>query len=262
MIELKINGSAPKVTLVGAGPGALDLITLRGINAIKSAQVILYDALVDKRMLDHAPKAKKVFVGKRKGYKRFSQEELNELIVHYAVNYGNVVRLKGGDSFVFGRGTEEMTYAAAFGIETEVVPGLSSVTSVPASAGVPVTHRNVARSFWALTGTSSNGVINQDLSLAAKSTATIVVLMGMSKLNEIVSIFSTNGKSNTPVSVIQNGTTEREKIGVGTVSTITEVVKRKKLSSPAIIIIGEVVKESLQFAEFFQKALPQSKKAS
>jgi len=262
MIERKINVAAPKITLVGAGPGALDLITLRGINALKNAQVILYDALVDKKMLEHAPKAKKVFVGKRKGYKRFSQVELNELIVHFAMNYGNVVRLKGGDSFVFGRGTEELTYAAAFGIETEVVPGLSSVTAVPASAGVPVTHRNVARSFWALTGTSSNGVLNQDLTLAAQSSATVVVLMGMSKLDQIVAIFLANEKANTPVSIIQNGTTAHEKIGVGTVQTIKEVVKRQELSSPAIIVIGEVIKESLQFAEFFQQTVPQSKKAS
>lgn len=262
MIQRKFNATPPKVTLVGAGPGAIDLITLRGVNALNEARVVLYDALVDKKMLEYAPNAKKVFVGKRKGYKRFSQDELNELIVHFALNYGNVVRLKGGDSFVFGRGTEEITYAASFGVETEVVPGLTSAIAAPASAGIPVTHRNVARSFWALTGTSSNGVLNQDLTLAAKSTATVVVLMGMSKLDEIVAIFSANGKANTPVSIIQNGTTENEKIGLGTIDSISEVVKREQLSSPAIIVIGEVVKQSLRFAEYFQETIPQSKKAS
>ncbi len=260
MIAKKISAKTPKLTLVGAGPGALDLITMRGVNALSQANVVLYDALVDKRMLFHAPNAKKVFVGKRKGYKRYSQDELNEMIVHFGLNYGNVVRLKGGDPFVFGRGMEEVEYAETFGLETEVVPGITSATSVPASAGVSVTHRNVSRSFWVITGTSSQGVFNEDLKLAAKSSATVVVLMGMAQLQRIVQIFSTEGKQDLPISIIQNGTTYKEKIGVGTISTIDEVVEREELSSPAIIIIGEVVRHGTRFKEFFNQEITQVSK--
>ena len=162
------------------------------------------------------------------------------------------MRLKGGDSFVFGRGTEEIQYAETFGIETEVVPGITSAIAAPAAAGIPMTHRNVSRSFWVITGTNSQNVINQDIHLAAQSSATVVILMGMSKLDQIVETFLKNGKENTPVSIIQNGTTRKEKIGVGTIKSIQEEVANKQLSSPAIIVIGEVVKESGRFSSFFE----------
>lgn len=243
----------PQVTLVGAGPGDPDLITVKGVKALAKADVVMYDALANDDLLSYAPNAKKVFVGKRQGYKRYSQERINELIVENAFNYGHVVRLKGGDPFVFGRGSEEIRYVDSFGIPIEVVSGISSSVAVPAKLGIPVTQRNVSRSFWVLTGTDSKNELAKDVALAAKSSATVVILMGMSKLSKIVNLFQEEGKGETPIAIIQNGTLPNEKLGVGTVNTIEEQVALKKLSSPAIIIIGEVVKESHRLRSFYEE---------
>jgi len=241
-----------KVTLIGAGPGDPDLITVKGVKALQSAKVILYDALINRELLKYAPTAKKIFVGKRKGMHSFSQDEINELIVKNTFEYGNVVRLKGGDPFIFGRGSEEVEFIESFGIETEVISGISSSMAVPASQGISLTKRGVAESFWVLTGTTSERKLSADVFLAAQSTATVVILMGMSKLNEIVSIFKRFNKSELPVAIIQNGTTKNEQLGFGTISTIEEVVVEKQLASPAIIVIGEVVKESSKLRAFYE----------
>lgn len=251
----------PKLSLVGAGPGDPDLITVKGAKTLAKADVVMYDALANDDLLKYAPNAKKIFVGKRKGYKRYSQERINELIVENAFNYGHVVRLKGGDSFVFGRGSEEIEYADSFGISIDVVSGISSSVAVPAKFGIAVTQRNVARSFWVLTGTDSERKLAKDVQLAAQSSATIVILMGMSKLSEIVQLFQQEGKGETPVAIIQNGTLPNEKLGIGVINTIEEQVQLKGLSSPAIIIIGEVVKESHQLRSFYEElSLDQSYK--
>ena len=242
-----------KVTLLGAGPGDLDLITVKGVKALQNAKVVLYDALINRELLKYAPDAELVFVGKRKGYHRYSQDEINELIVKNAFQYGNVVRLKGGDPFIFGRGTEEIDYIASFGIETEVISGISSSMAVPASQGISLTKRGVSESFWVITGTTSERKLSNDVYLAAQSTATIVILMGMSKLPEIVSIFKKFNKNSVPTAIIQNGTTKNEKLGLGTIDTIEEVVAEKQLSSPAIIVIGEVVKESNKLKAFYEE---------
>lgn len=242
-----------KVTLIGAGPGDPDLITVKGVKALQSAKVILYDALINRELLEYAPSAKKIFVGKRKGMHSFSQDEINELIVKNTFEYGNAVRLKGGDPFIFGRGSEEIDYIESFGIETEVISGISSSMAVPASQGISLTKRGVAESFWVITGTTSERKLSTDVYLAAQSTATVVILMGMSKLNEIVSIFKKFNKSEIPTAIIQNGTTVSEKIGLGTINSIEEVVLHKQLSSPAIIVIGEVVKESSKLRSFYEE---------
>ena len=202
--------------------------------------------------MEYAPNAEKIFVGKRKGYHKYSQDEINELIVKSAYEFGDAVRLKGGDPFIFGRGTEEIDYIESFGIETEVISGISSSMAVPASQGISLTKRGVSESFWVITGTTSERKLSKDVYLAAQSTATIVILMGMSKLNEIVSVFKKYNKSDVPAAIIQNGTTESEKLGFGTINTIEEVVKQKELSSPAIIVIGEVVKESAKLRSFYE----------
>ncbi len=234
----------PKLTVVGAGPGDEDLITLKAIKAIESADVILYDALINESLLKYASDdAELIFVGKRKGCYAFQQEQINELIVSKAKEKGHVVRLKGGDPFIFGRGAEEIDYVRAFGLETFVVPGISSSVAVPAYQGIPLTKRGASESFWVITGTTKKHQISGDVALAAKSTATVVILMGMSKLDEIVKIFSEENKQETPIAIIQNGTRSDEKVGIGTISTIQNIVAEKELSSPAIIIIGDVVKE-------------------
>ncbi|SFU50126.1 uroporphyrin-III C-methyltransferase [Pustulibacterium marinum] len=238
----------PKLTVVGAGPGDADLITLKAIKALQNADVVLYDALVNSELLMYASQAEQIFVGKRKGCYSYQQEQINELIVQRAQTKGHVVRLKGGDPFIFGRGAEEMEYAAQYGIETAMVPGISSSLAVPAYQNVPLTKRGSSESFWVITGTTKSHKISNDVALAAKSTATVVILMGMSKLPQIVSLFKAEGKHELPVAIIQNGTTPEEKIGVGTVDTIETVVAENGLSNPAIIVLGEVVRhrETLQ----------------
>ncbi len=230
-----------KLTVVGAGPGDVELITLKGVKALQAADVVLYDALVDTRLLEFAPEAEHIFVGKRKGCYRFQQEQINELIVQRGGLGCHVVRLKGGDPFVFGRGAEEMEYAAHYGMEVAVVPGISSAIAVPASQNVPVTKRGAAESFWVITGTTREHKLSEDVALAAKSSATIVILMGMAKLPEIMALFQGEHKSQLPVAVIQEGTTKNEKTVIGTVSTIETKVLEERLSNPAIIVIGEVV---------------------
>ena len=164
-----------------------------------------------------------------------------------------MVRLKGGDPFVFGRGAEEIDYVKQFGLETFVVPGISSSIAVPAYQGIPLTKRGAAESFWVITGTTKEHQLSVDVAIAAKSSATIVILMGMGKLKEIVRIFSEENKQELPIAIIQEGTTENEKSGFGTISTICEIVKEKQLSNPAIIIIGEVVKERVQLTSIVKE---------
>jgi uroporphyrin-III C-methyltransferase len=238
---MRIN--TPKLTLVGAGPGDVDLITVKAIRVLKTADVVLYDALVNEELLEYInADAEIIFVGKRRGCYRYQQEQINELIVALANSKGHVVRLKGGDPFIFGRGAEEMEYAASFGIETAFVPGISSSLAVPAYQNIPLTKRGSSESFWIITGTTKDHKISSDVALAAKSNATVVVLMGMSKLPEIIALFQRENKHNLPVSIIQNGTRANEKVGIGTVDTILEIVKEKALSNPSIIVLGEVVK--------------------
>lgn len=242
---------SPKFTLIGAGPGDPDLITVKGVKALAAADVVLYDALLDKKLLEYAPHAKKIFVGKRKGIKAYSQEEIHELIVKHAFADGHVVRLKGGDPFVFGRGSEEIDYAASFGIEIEFVPGITSSTAVPSSLGIAVTQRHVAESFWVITGTTSERRLSEDLFQAAKTTATVVVLMGFGKLQEIVGIYKSLGRGGTPVAVIQNGTMDTERKAVGTIDTILSEVELNQVSTPAIIVLGEVVRHSQKLKNIF-----------
>lgn len=234
----------PILTVVGAGPGDPELITLKAIKAIASADVILYDALINDVLLDYASaNAELIFVGKRKGCYAYQQDQINDLIVARAKSHGHVVRLKGGDPFIFGRGAEEIDFARQLGIETYVVPGISSALAVPAYQGIPLTKRGASESFWVITGTTKSHQLSHDVKLAAQSSATVVILMGMAKLSEIVEVFSSQGKQNTAVAIIQNGTTDDEKFGVGTISTICNVVKKQNLSNPAIIVIGEVVNQ-------------------
>ncbi|TDD76284.1 uroporphyrinogen-III C-methyltransferase [Flavobacterium caseinilyticum] len=244
----------PIVTLVGAGPGDPDLLTIKGAKALAEANVVLYDALANEEILSYAPKkAIKIFVGKRKGCHEYTQDQINQLIVDNALTYGHVVRLKGGDPFIFGRGGEEIDFVESFGIPTFVVPGISSSIAVPAYQGISLTKRGVSESFWVITGTTSDRKLSNDVALAAQSSATVVILMGMSKLSQIIDLFQKESKGETPVAIIQNGTTAQEKIGVGTINTIQQVVTEHKLSSPAIIVIGEVVKESNKLKGFYEE---------
>lgn len=248
--------SKSKVTLLGAGPGDPELITLKGILALNKADVVLYDALIDPVLLKHAPaQAIKIFVGKRVGKHSLPQEDTNKLCVENALKHGHVVRLKGGDPFVFGRGSEEIDYIEAFGIPTEVISGISSSVAVPAQVGIPVTKRGVSESFWVITGTTSSGEISRDIALAAQSTATVVILMGTKKLPEIVNLYQQYNRNDLPVAIIQNGTTKEEKLVAGYIDDILIKAENAKIASPAIIIIGEVVKESYRLKEIYQEVV-------
>ena len=234
----------PKLTLVGAGPGDPELITLKGVRALREADVVLYDALANEELLDYAENAEKIFVGKRKGMHKFIQEKIQDLIVEHALQGKHVVRLKGGDPFVFGRGSEELKYVIQKGIEIAIVSGVTSAIAAPASFGISLTQRGVNESFRVITGTRSDLKLSEDVEAAADSNTTIVVLMGMSKLEKIVNTFKAKGKNDIPVAIIENGTKEHERLAVGTIDSILEVVNEKRMSNPSIIVIGETVKES------------------
>jgi len=237
-----MNAKTPQVTLVGAGPGDVELLTLKGAKALAAADLVLYDALINPALLDLVPADKpRIFVGKRSGKHEYPQEEINGLIVKYALEYGHVVRLKGGDPFVFGRGYEEIQFAAQHGIATTVIPGISSAVAVPASQNIPLTSRGVSESFWVITGATKHGQISSDIALAAQSSATVIILMGMKNLEDITRVFQVLGKNSTPVAIIQNGTLPNERLVCGTIDTIYQIAQEQQVTSPAIIVIGQVV---------------------
>ncbi|WBU90124.1 uroporphyrinogen-III C-methyltransferase [Cellulophaga omnivescoria] len=240
----------PKVSLVGAGPGGVDLITLRGIKVLQQADVILYDALVSIDLLSEIDNSiPKIYVGKRCGKHSLLQGDINKLIVESAYKYGHVVRLKGGDPFVFGRASEEIEYVESFGIPVTVVPGISSAIAVPASQGIPVTRRGVSSSFWVMTATKKDGSFSNDLILAAKSSATLVILMGVRKFIKIAQEVAKHRSKLTPFAIIQNGTLGKETCITGTLSSCNTVKNNINIALPGVIVIGDVVAEHPSFFE-------------
>jgi len=234
----------PRLTVVGAGPGDPELITLKAIKAIASAQAVLYDALVDKNLLEHCSETcEQIYVGKKPG-ESHSQATINELIVEKAYALGHVVRLKGGDPFVFGRGQEEIEYARSYGLLTGYVPGISSSYAAAGAADIPLTVRGVNESFWVMTGTKSDGSLSEDLKLGLQSSATLVILMGMNKLGEIAALCQEFGKGEISAAIIQNGTMANQRIGISTAAELENLANKEDLRNPAIIVIGEVVRHA------------------
>lgn len=235
--------STKRLFLVGAGPGDPELLTLKAVRILQEADVILYDALANPLLLNHARSDCHLeFVGKRFGCHALSQHEINDRIVELSQQYFNIVRLKGGDPFVFGRAQEEIEAAESAGIQVDIIPGISSALAVPASQRIPLTCRGINESFWVTTGTTANGDISSDIFWAAQSSATVIILMAISKLEAIMDIFQQCGKSKTPVAIIQNGTRPDEKMVIGTTRDIQFKAEYAGISNPAIIIVGEVVK--------------------
>lgn len=232
-----------KVYLVGAGPGDTGLITMKGLEKLKVCDAVVYDRLATEELLDFVKTdCKKIYVGKEasKHYKK--QEEINAILVDCARNYDLVVRLKGGDPFVFGRGGEEIEALTKEGIPYEVIPGVTSAVAVPESAGIPVTHRGVSRSFHVITGhtETSVGSPEYDYETLAKLSGTLIFLMGLSNISEIADHLIQAGKdAATPTAVISNGTLEIQKVVRGTLDNIAEKVMKSKLTSPAVIVIGK-----------------------
>jgi uroporphyrinogen III methyltransferase / synthase len=229
------------VSLVGAGPGDPALLTRRAARCLRGADLVLYDALVDARVLRLARRAQRFFVGKRAGRHSMTQEAISALMVRAARRGKRVVRLKGGDPFVFGRGGEEAEALSNAGVAFEVVPGVSSAVAVPAYAGIPLTHRNFASSFAVVTGHEARKAHSAvDWSRVATAVDTLVILMGLANLPFIVEKLIAHGRSpRTPVAVIRSGTTCEQEGVVGTLADIVE--KSALIEAPALIVVGDVV---------------------
>ncbi|HEX3171798.1 MAG TPA: uroporphyrinogen-III C-methyltransferase [Burkholderiales bacterium] len=230
-----------KVYLVGAGPGDPELLTLKAVKALARADVVMLDDLVDRRVLDYAPGARVIEVGKRGGCKSTPQAFIERLMVRLA-SHGNVVaRIKGGDPFVFGRGGEEALTLARAGIECEVIPGITAGIGVPAALGIPVTHRGLARGVTFVTGHTRDGS-GPDWAALARTDTTLVIYMGMQRVVEITAALQAAGMpATTPAAAIQNGTTEFERHVIATLATLADAARAAVLGSPSLIVIGEVV---------------------
>ena len=234
-----------KVYLVGAGPGDPDLITLKAIELIKKADVVLYDRLVSKKILAMIPKrCKSIYVGRAVGDDTTHQDSTNELMVKYAKLKKTVIRLKGGDPIIFGRGGEEAEFLKSFKIKYEIIPGITSGIGSATYAGIPLTHRQFASSVVFVTGHEDPEKKTEVVKWKklAKSVDTIVIMMGLSRIEEISKKLIDGGMDKTtPVAVIQNGTTPKQKMIKGTISNISNKIKRNKIRPPTNIIIGRVV---------------------
>lgn len=247
-----------KVYLVGAGPGDPGLLTIKAKKVLEKADVIIYDYLANKRFLDFCKKeAEKIYVGKKGGSHTLPQDEINKLLVKKAKEGKIVVRLKGGDPFLFGRGGEEAEALIEENIPFEVIPGITSAIAVPAYAGIPVTHRNYTSTLAIITGHEAEGKEESKIDFSALAKiGTLVFLMGMKNLSYITKRLVEEGKSpDTPVAVIQWGTLPIQKTAEGTLENITEKVEEKGITAPAIIVVGEVAKLRDKFNWFETKPL-------
>lgn len=232
----------PKVYLTGAGPGDVELLTLKAVKAIQNADILIYDRLVNPEILELVKKeCELVYVGKEDKKHTLPQEDINELIYQASLKYESVVRLKGGDPFVFGRGAEEALYLKQRGIKFEIIPGITSAIAVPAYAGIPVTHRGLTTSFRVVTGHENpKKKISQIEWETFLNDETIIFLMGYHNIEIISSkLLSLGKRKDYPCAVISKGTTTEQKVVVGTLEDIVE--KSKDLPTPVMIVIGEVV---------------------
>jgi uroporphyrin-III C-methyltransferase len=233
-----------KVYLVGAGPGDPGLLTVRGLELLRAAQVVVHDQLVSAAILAEAAAAIKIYVGKESGKHCIAQEEINRVLIEHARAGYDVVRLKGGDPFVFGRGGEEAAALADAGVPFEIIPGVSSAIAVPAYAGIPLTHRNYASSFAVVTGhPARDAKASADWVKLANAVDTLVILMGITNLPHIVAEMLRGGVSpETPVAVIRRGTTDAQESVIGRLDNIA--VRAARIESPAVIVVGKVVELS------------------
>ncbi|HJV28396.1 MAG TPA: uroporphyrinogen-III C-methyltransferase [Aromatoleum sp.] len=235
--------AAGHVYLVGAGPGDPELLTLRGARLIAGADAVVYDNLVSPAIVDMAPAAaERHYVGKKASDHTLPQEEINLLLVRLAQAGKRVVRLKGGDPFIFGRGGEEMEVLVEAGVTVEVVPGVTAAAGVAAYAGIPLTHRDHARSVVFTTGFLKDGALDLDWPMLARRGQTLVIYMGISRLGEICQQLVAHGlPAETPVGVVERGTTQAQRVAVGTLATLADVVAESGIRPPALTIVGDVV---------------------
>lgn len=227
--------------IVGCGPGSIDLLTMKAFDVIKNAKTVLYDNLVSKEVLNITnSNCLKVYVGKKPYETSTKQKEINALIKFYALSRGNVVRLKGGDPYIFGRGFEELSFARENGIKATYIPGISSMQTCGLN-DIPLTHRGISEGFWIITGTCKDGSLSTDLHLAVHCKSTVVIYMGMSKLEEISQIYSQAGKGSVQACIIENGSLPNQRKIFCRADDLKTVATKEELHNPAIIIIGSVV---------------------
>ncbi|MFF3065513.1 uroporphyrinogen-III C-methyltransferase [Oerskovia sp. NPDC057915] len=239
------GGTRGSVVLVGGGPGAADLLTLRAWRALASADVVVTDRLGPVEVLaDLPPGVEIIDVGKSPGHHPVPQHEINAIVVEQARRGRRVVRLKGGDPFVYGRGGEEVLACRAAGVPVEVVPGVSSALSVPALAGIPLTHRGTVGAFLVVNGHEPLGVVA--LTAVRDRTATLVILMGVSMLSEITDQAVTAGAdAATPVAVIESGSTQHQRVTHATLGTLVGRAAEVGVRAPAVVVVGDVAAEGL-----------------
>ncbi len=231
----------PELFVLGAGPGDPELLTVKGYKILQQAEVILYDNLANKELLDLAPPhCDTIYVGKQPYGQYTPQESILEMIKHFAFTRGRVVRLKGGDPFIFGRGFEEIIYARQQGIKTHFIPGITSMQACGLE-DIPLTHRAVSEGIWVVTGTKKDGTLSADLRLAMQSNATVVVYMGMKQLDAIAGTYINEGRGSTPAAIIQHASLKQQKSASGLVKDLPVLAAANGLTYPAIIIIGNVV---------------------
>ena len=244
LIKSLRNKNSGEVFLVGAGPGDPELLTLRSLHLIQKADVCIYDNLVSKDILELVRRdAQMIYAGKLRNNHTIEQKEINKLLVNYAKKGLRVLRLKGGDPFMFGRGGEEISELMAKKIKFQVVPGITAATGVAAYAGIPLTHRDYSQSCIFITGHEKNGELNINWNNLINENQTIVIYMGLNSLPSIVQNLIDYGmRKNMPIAVVQEGTTENQKVVVSTISRVNAKILKADIQSPAIIIIGEVVK--------------------
>ncbi|HET7527642.1 MAG TPA: uroporphyrinogen-III C-methyltransferase, partial [Burkholderiaceae bacterium] len=260
------RGARGKVFLVGAGPGDPDLLTLRAARLLAQADVVVYDHLVGDGVLDLiAPSAERIYVGKRSGHHALSQPEINALLVHLAHQGREVIRLKGGDPFVFGRGGEELQALAGQHIAFEVVPGITAACGVASYAGIPLTHRDHAQTCLFVTGHLKDGSCNLDWPALARPRQTVVIYMGLAALDEICTQLIAHGlPRHTPAAVVQQGTMLDQQVVSAALADLDRCVADAGLRSPCLIIVGEVVRlrdELDWFDTFRATALPAAQAA-
>jgi uroporphyrin-III C-methyltransferase/precorrin-2 dehydrogenase/sirohydrochlorin ferrochelatase len=242
------------VALVGAGPGDPDLLTRRAMKRLEQADLVLYDALIDPEVLGLAGAAQRIYVGKRAGRPAMRQESINRLLIRAAQRGRRVVRLKGGDPFVFGRGGEEALALVAAGIPFEVVPGISSAVAAAELAGIPVTHRGVAAAFVVVSG-HAPAAYEPVLASLAPHTATVVVLMGLASAAGIASTLTRGGwRPATPAAIIRGASTDGAELWTGTLAELGEAALQSESDRPGTIVIGDVVRVGAMLADFNQQS--------
>ncbi len=232
-----------KVFLVGAGPGDPELLTLKAARVLREAEAVVFDHLVGEGVLDLLnPSARRIYAGKEAGNHALPQDQINRLLVDLALEGLRVVRLKGGDPFIFGRGGEEMEELLASGIECEVVPGITAASGISACTGMPLTHRDHSRTVVFTTGHLKDGTVNLDWPALARPHQTVVIYMGLGALEIICRELSRHGlPADTPAAVVHAGTTPEQVTVTATLGTIVEAVRKAALKSPALIMIGSIV---------------------